>query len=364
MADSSTKNTDPVERRDEILVEVRDLQTHFFTDRGLVPAVDGVSFTVPYGKTIGIVGESGSGKSVTARSLMGLVDKPGRIVSGSIELNRQDGSRVDIAQLDPFGQEMRSIRGAEISLIFQEPMAALSPVHTIGDQIIEMIRLHEDVNEQQAREQAIAMLKRVDMPKAEDRIDSYTFELSGGMRQRAMIAMALACGPRLVIADEPTTALDVTTQATILDLIRELQEKFQMSVMFITHDLGVVAEIADEVAVMYLGRVVERGPVEEIFEEPLHPYTRALVRSIPKLGVRGRHRLEAISGMVPHPSNRPSGCPFHDRCPSFMPGVCDELVPPAEHRGDHREVSCLLYSDVEAVRRSQQGDPETVKEDS
>ncbi|TVQ22333.1 MAG: ABC transporter ATP-binding protein [Spirochaetaceae bacterium] len=336
--------------RPENLVEVRNLQTHFFTDRGIVKAVDGVSFAVPKGKTIGIVGESGSGKSITARSLMSLIDPPGRIVSGEILLERQDGQVIDIARLDPFGSEIRAIRGADIALIFQEPMAALSPVHTIGNQIIEMIQIHEDLDDKAARDKAIEMLRRVDMPKAEQRIDAYTFELSGGMRQRAMIAMALACRPRLVIADEPTTALDVTTQATILDLLRELQERDQMSVMFITHDLGVVAEIADEVAVMYLGRVVERGPVDEIFEQPMHPYTRALIRSIPKLGVRGRHRLEAISGMVPHPSHRPQGCPFHDRCPEFMPGVCDRIVPPVEKIAERRDVSCLLHSDVEALK--------------
>ncbi len=346
------------------LVEVSDLKTYFFTDRGVVPAVDGVSFSVPYGKTLGIVGESGSGKSVTARSLMGLIQEPGRIVSGSIDLERPDGSRVDVASLNPYGAELRAIRGAEISLIFQEPMAALSPVHTIGDQIMEMIRLHQHVDDREARSQAIRMLKRVDMPKAEDRVDAYTFELSGGMRQRAMIAMALACEPRLVIADEPTTALDVTTQARILDLIRELQKHLRMSVLFITHDLGVVAEIADEVAVMYLGRVVERGPVERIFEKPLHPYTKALVRSVPKLGVRGRHRLEAISGMVPHPSNRPGGCPFHDRCPQFMPGVCNELVPPLEFPEEDHEVSCLLYSDVDAVRRNQQTEATSMEGES
>jgi oligopeptide/dipeptide ABC transporter ATP-binding protein len=281
---------------------------------------------------------------------MSLIDRPGRIVSGEILLERDDGQAVDIARLDPYGQEIRSIRGADIALIFQEPMAALSPVHTIGNQIIEMLQLHEELSDSDAREKAIAMLKRVDMPKAERRIDAYTFELSGGMRQRAMIAMALSCTPSLLIADEPTTALDVTTQATILDLLRELQTRDKMSVMFITHDLGVVAEIADEVAVMYLGRVVERGPVEEIFDNPLHPYTKALIRSIPKLGVRGRHRLEAISGMVPHPSNRPAGCPFHDRCPEFMPGVCDVIVPPLEKMGEGRDVSCLLHSDVEALK--------------
>lgn len=335
------------------LIEVTDLKTHFFTDRGIVKAVDGVTFTVPSGKTIGVVGESGSGKSVTARSLMSLVDQPGRIVSGSVVLHRKNGTSVDVAQLDPRGPEIRAIRGAEISLIFQEPMAALSPVHTIGDQIGEMIELHQGVDKKEARARAIKMLKRVDMPKAEDKIDAYTFELSGGMRQRAMIAMALSCRPRLVIADEPTTALDVTTQATILDLLAELQRTDHMSIMFITHDLGVIAEIADEVAVMYLGRVVERGPVEQVFGEPLHPYTRALLRSIPRLGVRGRKRLEAISGMVPHPSHRPSGCPFHDRCPEVMPGVCDVLVPPIEKIGDRRDVSCLLHSDIDKVRAEQ-----------
>ena len=335
------------------LIEVTDLRTHFFTDRGIVKAVDGVSFTVPSGKTIGVVGESGSGKSVTARSLMSLVDPPGRIVSGSVVLHRKDGTSVDVARLDPRGAEIRAIRGAEISLIFQEPMAALSPVHTIGDQIGEMIELHQGVDKKEARARTIAMLTRVDMPKAEDKIDAYTFELSGGMRQRAMIAMALSCRPRLVIADEPTTALDVTTQATILDLLAELQRTDHMSIMFITHDLGVIAEIADEVAVMYLGRVVERGPVEEVFGDPLHPYTRALLRSIPRLGVRGRRRLEAISGMVPHPSHRPSGCPFHDRCPEVMPGVCDVLVPPTEKIGDRRDVSCLLHSDIDKVRAEQ-----------
>lgn len=334
------------------VLEVKNLHTHFFTDRGIVKAVDGVSFVVKRGKTLGIVGESGSGKSISARSLMQLVDPPGRIVAGEILMDVGEHGVIDIAKLDTRGPEIRAIRGANISMIFQEPMAALSPVHTIGNQIIEMIQIHTPMDDTAAREQAIEMLRRVDMPKAEQRIDSYTFELSGGMRQRAMIAMALACRPRLVIADEPTTALDVTTQATILDLLRELQEQFEMSIIFITHDLGVVAELADDVAVMYLGRVVEQGPVDAIFENPLHPYTKALIRSIPRLGVRGKHRLEAIAGMVPHPSHRPKGCPFHDRCPSMMPNVCDVITPLVEQVTPDQTVSCLLYSDVPSLGKN------------
>ncbi len=331
------------------VLEARNLHTHFFTDRGIVKAVDGVSFNVRRGKTLGIVGESGSGKSISARSLMQLVDPPGKIISGEILMDVVEQGVVDIAGLDPRGPEIRAIRGANISMIFQEPMAALSPVHTIGNQITEMIQIHNAVDNMEARELAIEMLRRVDMPKAEQRIDSYTFELSGGMRQRAMIAMALACTPRLVIADEPTTALDVTTQATILDLLRELQEQSGMSIIFITHDLGVVAEIADDVAVMYLGRVVEQGPVEAIFQNPLHPYTKALIRSIPRLGVRGKHRLEAIAGMVPHPAHRPSGCPFHDRCPSMIPNICDVITPSVEQVTPVQTVSCVLYSDVSSL---------------
>lgn len=238
-------------------------------------------------------------------------------------------------------------------MIFQEPMASLSPVHKIGRQITEMVQLHLGLDPDAARDRAVEMLRRVDMPKADQIIDTYTFELSGGMRQRAMIAMALSCEPTLLIADEPTTALDVTTQATIIDLIMDLQEELGQSVMFITHDLGVIAEIADTVAVMYLGTVVERGDVDAIFHDPKHPYTRALLESIPRLGLEERRRLSAIEGMVPHPFNRPKGCPFHDRCKEFMRGVCDELAPPPETLGPGRDVRCLLYSDVDEVRRKQ-----------
>ncbi len=343
LADASLENT-------KNLLEVRGLRTSFFTDEGVVKAVDGMDFDVPKAKTLGIVGESGSGKSIGARSLMQLVDKPGRIVDGQILLNQGDGRAIDISSLDPRGDAIRRIRGKEVAMIFQEPMSSLSPVHTIGRQVGEMIELHMGYDREQTRERVLELLKKVEMPKASTAIDSYTFELSGGMRQRAMIAMGLACDPRLLIADEPTTALDVTTQAVILDLIKELQQSIGMSVMFITHDLGVIAEVADEVAVMYLGTVVERGSVREIFEEPKHPYTRALLRSIPRLGLEKRRRLEAISGMVPHPFNRPGGCPFHNRCPEVMPGVCDRIVPPREPLGPGREVRCLLHSDIDRLK--------------
>lgn len=338
------------------LLEVRGLKTHFFTDEGVVKAVDGMDHNVPRGKTLGVVGESGSGKSIGARSLMQLVEKPGRIVEGEILFDRTAGNAIDIAKLDRKGDAIRRIRGKEIAMIFQEPMSSLSPVHTIGRQIGEMIELHFGWNKEQTRARVLDLLRRVEMPKAQTAIDSYTFELSGGMRQRAMIAMGLACDPRLLIADEPTTALDVTTQAVILDLIKELQTSLGMSFMFITHDLGVIAEVADEVAVMYLGTVVERGTVEEIFNSPKHPYTRSLIHSIPRLGLEKRRRLEAIKGMVPHPFNRPGGCPFHNRCPEFMPGTCDTLVPPRELLEGGREVRCLLHSDVEAVRAQQQSE--------
>jgi peptide/nickel transport system ATP-binding protein len=329
------------------LVTITGLKTHFFTDEGVVRAVDGVDFSIPDNKTLCVVGESGCGKSITARSILQLIDYPGRIVDGSIVYHA--GEDIDLAALDSNGQQIRSIRGREISMIFQEPMTSLSPVHTIGRQITEALRIHLGLEKDEARERAIQALGRVGIPKPAQRIDTYTFELSGGMRQRAMIAMALACEPRLLLADEPTTALDVTTQATILDLISEIQESTGMAVVFITHDLGVVAEIADEVVVMYLGTVAEKGPVDRIFHDPLHPYTKALLKSIPKLGQKTGNRLHSIRGMVPHPFNRPKGCPFHTRCDSSMPGICDTHVPPREVLDDGREVRCLLHSNLEAL---------------
>jgi peptide/nickel transport system ATP-binding protein len=257
----------------------------------------------------------------------------------------QDGKEIDITALPPKGPEIRHIRGAEISMIFQEPMSSLSPVHTIGEQIEEAIRLHTSLTKEDAKKRTIEVLREVGIPKAEERYDTYPFQLSGGMRQRVMIAMALSCKSRLLIADEPTTALDVTTQANILDLIRNLQQEYEMAVMFITHDLGVVAEIADDAVVMYLGKVVERGPVDAIFHEPKHPYLVSLLRSIPKLSAGTMERLDSIRGMVPHPFNRPTGCPFHPRCDRAIPGRCDAEAPPRVILGEEREVTCFLYGE-------------------
>src|SRR5512146_693939 len=305
------------------LLSVHNLKTYFFQDEGTVKAVDGATFDVYPGQTLGIVGESGCGKSVTAQSILRIVDQPGRIVEGEIILRRADGTEADLVGLHPDGKEIRAVRGAEIGLVFQEPMTSFSPVHTIGNQIIEAIRLHLPVSEREARQRGIEALRSVGIPKPERRIDEYAFELSGGLRQRAMIAVALACNPRLLIADEPTTALDVTTQAQILDLLRQMQEQRGMAIMLITHNLGVVAEMADDVVVMYLGRVVEQGNVDDIFHDPKHPYTKALLQSIPSINSVPRLKLPTISGSIPHPFNRPTGCPFHPRCASFIPGRCD-----------------------------------------
>jgi len=336
---------------ENMLIEVKNLKTHFFLDQGTVKAVDGVDFDINRGETLCVVGESGCGKSITARSIMQIVDPPGRIVSGEMLLHRRasgSGSGqvedvVDLAKLAPNGREIRTIRGKEIAMIFQEPMTSLSPVHTIGHQISQAITLHNRVTKEQARQQTVDVLKLVGIPKPEMRVDNYPFQLSGGMRQRAMIAMALSCHPSLLIADEPTTALDVTTQAQILDLMTGLQEELGMAMMFITHDLGVVAEIADRVVVMYLGVVAESGDVETIFNEPKHPYTTALLRSIPQVGGKLRQRLDTIKGMVPDPYNRPQGCPFHTRCINRIPGLCNKTLPPNVSLGGSHEVRCWLF---------------------
>src|SRR5512137_1793959 len=300
------------------LLSVRNLKTYFFQDEGTVKAVDGATFDVHSGKTLGIVGESGCGKSVTAQSILRIIDAPGKIVDGEILLTRADGSVTDVVKLKRDSREMRSIRGGDIGLIFQEPMTSFSPVHTVGEQIIEEVLLHNKVSRKEARLRGIEVLRSVGIPKPERRIDEYSFELSGGLRQRAMIAAALSCSPRLLIADEPTTALDVTTQAQILDLLRRIQQERQMAIMLITHNLGVVAEMADDVVVMYLGRVVEEGSVDAIFHDPKHPYTKALLQSIPSIESKPRIRLPTIQGSIPHPFNRPPGCPFHPRCSSFI----------------------------------------------
>ena len=325
------------------LLSVRNLKTSFFQDEGTTKAVDGASFDVLPGKTLGIVGESGCGKSVTAQSILRIVDAPGRIVEGEILLTRKDGTETDLVKLKADGREIRSIRGGEIGLIFQEPMTSFSPVHTVGAQLVEAVMLHNAVSRKEARRRGVEALRSVGIPKPERRIDEYSFELSGGLRQRAMIAVALSCDPRLLIADEPTTALDVTTQAQILELLRRIQQERGMAIMLITHNLGVVAEMADDVVVMYLGRVVEQGKVDDIFHDARHPYTKALLQSMPSIESRPRVKLPTISGSVPHPFNRPTGCPFHPRCESFMPGRCDTAQPPLVAVGEGRKVSCFLY---------------------
>ena len=331
----------------DLLLDVRGLKAHFYTREGVVKAVDGVDFTIRRNEILAIVGESGSGKSITARAIMNAVPSPGRIIDGQImfyDPKRGDGADgIDLAKLDNRGEEIRQIRGNDIAMIFQEPMASLSPVHTIGSQIIEAIRLHMPLSKKEARDRAIELLQRVGIPRPEQRIDNYAFQLSGGMRQRAMIAMALSCNPTLLIADEPTTALDVTTQAQILELMLELQAEYGMSVIFITHDLGVVAELADDDVVLYLGQVVERGDVYSMFKEPQHPYTRALLQSIPRLGVKVKPRLASIRGMVPSPFNRPDGCQFNPRCEMRIAGVCDKILPELISIGEEREVRCLLH---------------------
>ncbi len=329
------------------ILEVRDLRTYFFLEEGTVRAVDGASFEVYPGHTLGIVGESGCGKTVTAKSILRIVEHPGRIVSGEIHLRRRGGNGpmapLDLVKLDPTGPEIRRVRGGDIGLVFQEPMSSISPVHTIGNQMMETIQLHTGVDKTAARERAVEMLRLVGIPKPERRIDEYAFQLSGGLRQRAMIALALSCHPKILIADEPTTALDVTTQAQILDLLRHLQAQERMAIILITHNLGVVAEMCDEVVIMYLGRVVERGPVDAIFHAPKHPYTRVLLRSIPSIHAPVRTKLPTIAGSIPHPYNRPSGCPFHPRCPEFMPGVCDRSEPTLRVVGEDQAASCFLY---------------------
>lgn len=336
--------------QNDLLIEIKNLKTHFFTDEGIVRAVDGVDMDIYRNKTLCVVGESGCGKSITARSILQIVDPPGRVVEGEILYHRQNESGqqevLDLAALHPRGRLIRSIRGQDISMIFQEPMTSLSPIHTVGDQIVEVIMLHMDLSKNAAKERTIDLLRRVGIPQPAERFSNYPFQMSGGMRQRVMIAMALACNPVLLIADEPTTAVDVTTQAQILELLLELQAEYGMGIVLITHDLGVVAEMADDVAVMYLGRVAEYGDVDSIFYDPKHPYTQALLKSIPKLrGRKQRERLDSIRGMVPDPLNRPPGCPFWPRCDEFMEGKCDTKIPQRIALEDERAVRCLLYGE-------------------
>ncbi len=330
------------------LLSVRDLKTYFFMDEGVVKAVDGVTFDVYSGKVFGIVGESGCGKSVTMKAVLRIVEPPGRVVQGEMLLQKTDGSgAIDLAKLDANGRQMRDIRVGQIALIPQEPMSSFSPVHTIGDQIMEAIMLHRKVDRSEARRIAGDLLRSVGVPMPEQRLNEYSWQLSGGLRQRAMIAMALSCNPRLLIADEPTTAIDVTTQAQVLRLLRRLQADRNAAIIFITHDLGVIAQMADDVMVMYLGLVMEQGPVDMIFHSPKHPYTRALLRSIPSVNSEPRINLPTISGSIPHPFNKPAGCPFHPRCASRIPGRCDKRIPALEAVGQDQRASCFLYHGIE-----------------
>ena len=316
------------------LLQVTDLKTYFYTDDGVARAVDGISFSVEKGKTLGLVGESGCGKSVSSLSIMRLIpDPPGKIVNGEILFR-------DTNLLVMPESQMRDLRGNEISMIFQEPMTSLNPVFTCGDQIQEAIVLHQNLSKKEAREQSIEMLKKVGIPAPEQRVDEYPHQLSGGMRQRVMIAMALSCNPSLLIADEPTTALDVTIQAQILDLLKKLQDELHMAIIMITHDLGVIAEIADQVAVMYAGQIVEYGEVKDIFNNPHHPYTQGLLESVPKL-TEAKERLAVITGTVPNPTEFPKGCRFSPRCP-FVMDACKQDPVETQISPGHR-VSCWKY---------------------
>jgi oligopeptide/dipeptide ABC transporter ATP-binding protein len=316
------------------LIHVKDLHTSFFTPEGEVRAIDGVTFTIDEGKTLGLVGESGCGKSVTSLSIMRLITSPpGKIVSGEIIYRGRDLLKLN-------NEEMRKIRGNEISMIFQEPMTSLNPVFTVGNQIGEAIKLHQGLGKKETRAKTIEMLRLVKIADPESRVDSYPHQMSGGMRQRVMIAMALSCNPSLLIADEPTTALDVTIQAQILDLMKELQQKIGgMALLLITHDLGVVAEQADEVAIMYAGKLVEKAAAPAVFARPLHPYTVGLLNSLPGIGGEKKKRLAAIPGVVPSPLNLPSGCRFRDRCPKAA-GICAESEPQLEEKEPGHMVAC------------------------
>ena len=336
-----------MKKNNQYLLQINNLKTFFYTLDGIVRAVDGVSLVIKPGQTVGLVGESGCGKSVTAHSILRLLPlKISKITEGEILFRRRDvKDTIDLVKVDPQGKIIRSIRGREIAMIFQEPMTSLSPVYTVGNQIIEAILLHQQIEYKEAREHAIKMLEAVGLGMAESLIDEYPHRLSGGQRQRVMIAMALSCNPSLLIADEPTTALDVTIQAQIIELLKSLQKKFQMAVLIITHNLGVIAEIADEIAVMYLGRIVEKGSLQQVFENPLHPYTIGLLKSVPMIGSQVKKKLAPIPGSVPDPLTAIEGCAFRLRCPICKQHECkgQEEAPMVEVEPGHY-VSCSLYN--------------------
>jgi peptide/nickel transport system ATP-binding protein len=331
-----------------VLLEVKDLKTHFITENGIVRAVDGVSFTIEEGKTVGLLGESGCGKSVTGFSILHLINTPGRIVGGEILYHRQRGGGEEVVNLLNYGprsEEIRRIRGSEIAMIFQEPMTSLDPLFTVGNQISEAILVHEKISKRAALDRSVELLDKVRLPQPRQLLDRYPHQLSGGMRQRVMIATALVGPPSLLIADEPTTALDVTTEGQILELLHSLQAEFNMAMLFITHDLGVIAEMAEEVIVMYLGRVVEKTDIQSLFDMPKHPYTQALLESIPKVGEKNAGPLRVIEGMVPSPFDIPRGCPFHPRCEQFMPGICNAAYPALIELDETHQARCFLYGE-------------------
>lgn len=333
---------------DANLLEVKDLRTYFYQDSGVLKAVDGVNFNIKKGKTLGIVGESGCGKSVTALSIMRIVLAGGKLEGGSIllRLNSSENKSqlLDLGKMHPKGESIRKIRGKEISMVFQEPMTSFSPVHTIGNQIMEAMLLHNSISIKDARKYALEMLNKVGISNPIERLESYPHQLSGGMRQRAMMAMALSCNPSLLIADEPTTALDVTVQAQIIYLLKDLQSKLGMSILYITHDLGVIAELADHVAVMYLGKIVEYTNVDRLFHDAKHPYTMALLKAIPNFAKSRKEKLSSIKGRVPLPVDLPKACGFYQRCPHMIKGRCDVLEPELSKINGEHEVRCFLYS--------------------
>jgi peptide/nickel transport system ATP-binding protein/oligopeptide transport system ATP-binding protein len=328
------------------ILDIKNLKTYFFLEKSTVRALDGVNLTLNRKTTLGLVGESGCGKSIMAMSVMRLIQSPpGKIVEGQINLHRKDSQAViDIAKLDQFGSEMRSIRGREIAMVFQEPMTSLNPLYTIGDQIAESVQAHGKVGRKEAMDRALEMLTKVQISAPKQRLGEYQHQLSGGMRQRVMIALALSCNPSILIADEPTTALDVTVQAQILDLMNQLQTDFDTSIIMITHNLGVVSQMAAQVAVMYLGKIVEYADTHDIFHNPLHPYTVGLLNSVPVLGRKGKKILVPIKGMVPTPTTVLPGCPFEPRCPRAM-SLCREKQPPLREVSTGHQAACWLYGE-------------------
>ena len=336
------------------VLEATDLRVHIPVEQGILQAVDGVNFTLRAGRTLGLVGESGSGKSLTSKTILRL-NPPRFTEEGQLRLMAAgDSEELDLMQLRRDGPVIRRVRGRRIAMIFQEPMTAFSPLYTIGNQIIEAVLLHRTSDRREAYEICIEMMKKVGIADAERRFDQYPHEFSGGMRQRAMIAMALSCNPEILIADEPTTALDVTIQAQVLELMKSLQEEFGMAILFITHDLAVVAEMCDEVAVMYLGRIVEHAPVREIFKNPKHPYTRGLLNSIPKLGLGRKARLTAIEGVVPQAINMPPMCGFYDRCTERIEGTCNTQNPAVTPIAENHTVRCFLYEESQHLGSAEQ----------